>query len=44
MDLVMSFVRAGLTLGAMAAIIIAIAVLFTVVFTLATGMDKRVNQ
>lgn len=44
MDLILGFLRAGLTLGAMAIIIIAIAVLFTVVFTLATGLDKRVNQ
>jgi len=44
MDLVMSLVRAVLTLGAVAAIIILIAVFFIVVFMVGTGLDKRLNQ
>jgi hypothetical protein len=44
MDLVMSLIRAGLTLGVLALILIGIAVFFTVVFMLATSMDKRVSQ
>lgn len=44
MDLIMSLVRAGLTLGALALILIGIAVFFTVIFMLATSMDKRVSQ
>ena len=44
MDLVMSLLRAGLTFGALALILIAIAVFFTVIFMLATSLDKRVGQ
>lgn len=44
MDLVMSLVQAILTFGAIAAIIILVAVLFIVVFMLGTGLDKRLNQ
>lgn len=44
MDLVMSLVRAVLTFGVIAAIIILIAVFFIVVFMLGTGLDKRLNQ
>ena len=44
MDLIMSLVRAVLTFGVLALILIGIAVFFTVVFMLATSLDKRVNQ
>lgn len=44
MDVVMSLVRAALTLGVIAAVIILIAVFFIVVFTLGTGIDKHLNQ
>lgn len=44
MELVWSLVRAALTLGAVAAIILLIAALFIVVFMLGTNLDKRVNQ
>jgi hypothetical protein len=44
MDLVMSLIRAGLTLGALALILIGIAVFFTVIFMLAASLDKKVSQ
>jgi len=44
MDLVMSLVRAVLTFGVIAAIIVLIAVFFIVVFMLGTSLDKRLNQ
>lgn len=44
MDLIMSLIRVGLTLGAIALILMGIAVFFTVIFTLGSSIDKRVNQ
>ncbi|HWV24897.1 MAG TPA: hypothetical protein VNZ58_11970 [Thermomicrobiales bacterium] len=40
----MSLVRAVLTFGVIAAIIVLIAVFFIVVFMLGTSLDKRLNQ
>lgn len=44
MDLVMNLVRAVLTLGVVAAVILLIAVFFIVVFTLGASLDKRIHQ
>lgn len=44
MDMVEALIKAALTAGAVAIIILSIAALFMVVFSLATSFDRRVNQ
>lgn len=44
MELVESLIRAVLTLGFLLIVILAIAALFMLVFTLATSFDKRVHR
>lgn len=44
MELLEGLIRAALTAGFVVLVILAIAALFMLVFTLATSIDKRVNQ
>lgn len=44
MDFVVGLVQAALTLGAIALILVLIAGLFMIVFSLGTMMDKRINN
>lgn len=44
MDVISALVRTVLTFGAIAVVIVAIAVMFIVVFTLAIGVDRRFRQ
>lgn len=44
MDFIVAVLRALLMLGSVVAIIIALAVLFMVVFGIATGVDRRIQE
>jgi hypothetical protein len=44
MDIVMEVLRAALMLGFIVAIIIALAGLFMVVFGIATGIDRKIQE
>jgi hypothetical protein len=43
-DIIIAILRAALMLGFLAVIIIALAVLFMVVFGIATGVDRRIQE
>lgn len=44
MDLIIGLIQAAVTVGAIALILVLVAGLFMIVFSLATMMDKRVNN
>jgi len=44
MDLVLGLVRAALMMGFVVAVIIALAGLFMIVFGIATGIDRRIQD
>ncbi len=44
MDLVEGLIKSVLTIGVVALVILAMAALFVIVFTLATSFDKHINQ
>jgi len=44
MDIIESLVRAGLLIGFLVLVILAVAALFMVVFGIATGIDERIQS
>jgi hypothetical protein len=44
MDIIESLVRAGLLLGFLVLVILAVAALFMVVFGIATGIDEKIQS
>lgn len=44
MDILIGLIKAALTLGVIVAIILALAALFMIVFSIATGIDRRIQE
>ena len=44
MDILLGLIQAAITVGAIALVIILVAALFPIVFSLGTGIDKRINN
>lgn len=44
MDVIVGLIQAAITVGALALILMLVAALFMIVFSLASMMDKRVNN